>query len=132
MFSSVLCHFCLSFGSHLSLCLPQSSMQGIQFQLLQAPPFIINFAGDLKYGMQIHSEQEVLSFLNKLTKKVVHHTGGCSSWISNCQICICFEHLLVTVILSCVTHMIMCVFYPVNLLRKKKVLKHTPIIDSLF
>ena len=38
------------------LCLPQSSMQAIHFQLLQAPPFIINFAGDLKYGMQINSE----------------------------------------------------------------------------
>lgn len=40
---------------HLSCCLPQSTMQAIRFQVLQAPPFIINFSGDLKYGMLINS-----------------------------------------------------------------------------
>ncbi|KAJ4882369.1 putative 3-deoxy-D-manno-octulosonic acid transferase [Raphanus sativus] len=35
--------------SKFSLIAPLSSLQGIHFQLLQAPPFVINFSGDLKY-----------------------------------------------------------------------------------
>ena len=34
----------------------QSTMQAIHFQLLQAPPFIINFSGDMKYGMLVNYE----------------------------------------------------------------------------
>ncbi|KAL2481265.1 putative 3-deoxy-D-manno-octulosonic acid transferase [Abeliophyllum distichum] len=37
--------------SKFSLILPLSTKQGIHFQLLQAPPFIINFSGDLKYAI---------------------------------------------------------------------------------
>ena len=32
----------------------QSTLQGIHYQLLQAPPFVINFSGDLKYGIALH------------------------------------------------------------------------------
>ncbi|CAA7033998.1 unnamed protein product [Microthlaspi erraticum] len=35
--------------SKFSLIAPLSSLQGIHFQLLQAPPFVINYSGDLKY-----------------------------------------------------------------------------------
>lgn len=35
--------------SKFSLIVPLSSVQGINFQLLQAPPFVINFSGDLKF-----------------------------------------------------------------------------------
>ncbi|XP_045809978.1 probable 3-deoxy-D-manno-octulosonic acid transferase, mitochondrial [Trifolium pratense] len=35
--------------SKFSLIVPLSTEQGVRFQLLQAPPYIINFSGDLKY-----------------------------------------------------------------------------------
>ncbi|CAH8379372.1 unnamed protein product [Eruca vesicaria subsp. sativa] len=35
--------------SKFSLIAPLSTLQGIHFQLLQAPPFVIHFSGDLKY-----------------------------------------------------------------------------------
>ncbi|XP_009122671.1 probable 3-deoxy-D-manno-octulosonic acid transferase, mitochondrial [Brassica rapa] len=35
--------------SKFSLIAPLSTLQGIHYQLLQAPPFVINFSGDLKY-----------------------------------------------------------------------------------
>ncbi|XP_076944268.1 putative 3-deoxy-D-manno-octulosonic acid transferase, mitochondrial [Bidens hawaiensis] len=38
--------------SKFSLILPLSNIQAIHFQLLQAPPFIINFCGDLKLGTE--------------------------------------------------------------------------------
>ncbi|KAJ9181466.1 hypothetical protein P3X46_009594 [Hevea brasiliensis] len=38
--------------SKFSLIIPLSSMQAIRFQILQAPPFIINFSGDLKYAIE--------------------------------------------------------------------------------
>ncbi|XP_057428140.1 probable 3-deoxy-D-manno-octulosonic acid transferase, mitochondrial [Lotus japonicus] len=38
--------------SKFSLIVPLSTEQGIRFQLLQAPPYIINFSGDLKYVME--------------------------------------------------------------------------------
>ncbi|XP_047316563.1 probable 3-deoxy-D-manno-octulosonic acid transferase, mitochondrial [Impatiens glandulifera] len=38
--------------SKFSLISPLSMTQGINLQLLQAPPFIINFSGDLKYVME--------------------------------------------------------------------------------
>ncbi|XVF55622.1 hypothetical protein PTKIN_Ptkin06aG0051100 [Pterospermum kingtungense] len=37
--------------SKFSLIAPLSSVQAIHFQLLQAPPFSINFCGDLKYAV---------------------------------------------------------------------------------
>ncbi|CAK9165549.1 unnamed protein product [Ilex paraguariensis] len=37
--------------SKFSLIVPLSTIQAIRFQLLQAPPFIINFSGDLKYAI---------------------------------------------------------------------------------
>lgn len=33
--------------------LQQSNTQAINFQLLQAPPLVINFSGDLKYSMSV-------------------------------------------------------------------------------
>ncbi|KAJ9695223.1 hypothetical protein PVL29_010622 [Vitis rotundifolia] len=38
--------------SKFSLIVPLSTMQGIRFQLLQAPPYVINFSGDLKYTVE--------------------------------------------------------------------------------
>ncbi|KAI7754221.1 hypothetical protein M8C21_017085 [Ambrosia artemisiifolia] len=38
--------------SKFSLILPLSNIQAIHFQLLQAPPFIIKFSGDLKLGTE--------------------------------------------------------------------------------
>ncbi|CAM8933602.1 unnamed protein product [Rhodiola kirilowii] len=37
--------------SKFSLIVPLGTVQAIRFQLLNAPPFIINFSGDLKYNM---------------------------------------------------------------------------------
>ncbi|XP_057779320.1 probable 3-deoxy-D-manno-octulosonic acid transferase, mitochondrial isoform X3 [Salvia miltiorrhiza] len=37
--------------SKFSLILPLSTIQGIQFQLLQAPPHIISYTGDLKFAI---------------------------------------------------------------------------------
>ncbi|KAG9160465.1 hypothetical protein Leryth_008864 [Lithospermum erythrorhizon] len=41
--------------SKFSLILPLSTTQGIRFQLLQAPPYVINFSGDLKYAVGNYS-----------------------------------------------------------------------------
>ncbi|XP_040372056.1 probable 3-deoxy-D-manno-octulosonic acid transferase, mitochondrial isoform X3 [Rosa chinensis] len=38
--------------SKFSLIAPLSTMQAIHFQLLHAPPFVINFSGDLKYVVE--------------------------------------------------------------------------------
>ncbi|CAI0408151.1 unnamed protein product [Linum tenue] len=38
--------------SKFALIVPLSTTQGIRFQLLQAPPLIVNFAGDLKYVVE--------------------------------------------------------------------------------
>uniref|UniRef100_A0A7N0SYX2 lipid IVA 3-deoxy-D-manno-octulosonic acid transferase n=1 Tax=Kalanchoe fedtschenkoi TaxID=63787 RepID=A0A7N0SYX2_KALFE len=37
--------------SKFSLIIPLGTMQAIRFQLLNAPPFIINFSGDMKYNI---------------------------------------------------------------------------------
>ncbi|KAI4310476.1 hypothetical protein MLD38_035452 [Melastoma candidum] len=37
--------------SKFSLITPLSNLQAIRFQLLQAPPFIVNFSGDLKFAV---------------------------------------------------------------------------------
>ncbi|XP_059646761.1 probable 3-deoxy-D-manno-octulosonic acid transferase, mitochondrial isoform X1 [Cornus florida] len=44
--------------SKFSLIIPLSTMQAIHFQLLQAPPFIINFSGDLKYAIEVFNLSE--------------------------------------------------------------------------
>ncbi|XAR69692.1 Lipid IV(A) 3-deoxy-D-manno-octulosonic acid transferase [Bertholletia excelsa] len=38
--------------SKFSLISPLSTMQAIRFQLLQAPPYVIHFSGDLKYAIE--------------------------------------------------------------------------------
>ncbi|KAL3536171.1 hypothetical protein ACH5RR_004632 [Cinchona calisaya] len=38
--------------SKFSLIVPLSNTQAIHFQLLRAPPFVINFSGDLKYAIE--------------------------------------------------------------------------------
>ncbi|KAA8518637.1 hypothetical protein F0562_016111 [Nyssa sinensis] len=50
--------------SKFSLIAPLSTIQAIRFQLLQAPPFIINFAGDLKYAIEEFdiSDRDMRSF----------------------------------------------------------------------
>ncbi|CAI9760632.1 unnamed protein product [Fraxinus pennsylvanica] len=53
--------------SKFSLILPLSTNQGIHFQLLQAPPFIINFSGDLKCAIDdcgiLEGEKSILEDL---------------------------------------------------------------------
>ncbi|CAA2983751.1 probable 3-deoxy-D-manno-octulosonic acid transferase, mitochondrial [Olea europaea var. sylvestris] len=53
--------------SKFSLILPLSTNQGIHFQLLQAPPFIINFSGDLKCAIDdfgiLEGERSILEEL---------------------------------------------------------------------
>ncbi|XP_044474257.1 probable 3-deoxy-D-manno-octulosonic acid transferase, mitochondrial isoform X2 [Mangifera indica] len=44
--------------SKFSLIVPLSSSQAIRFQLLQAPPSIINFSGDLKYVHEFDDSEE--------------------------------------------------------------------------
>ncbi|CAM8933700.1 unnamed protein product [Rhodiola kirilowii] len=46
--------------SKFSLIVPLGTVQAIRFQLLNAPPFIINFSGDLKYSMTATSEYDPL------------------------------------------------------------------------
>ncbi|KAJ7976040.1 3-deoxy-D-manno-octulosonic-acid transferase [Quillaja saponaria] len=59
--------------SKFSLIAPLSTMQAIQFQLLQAPPSIINFSGDLKYAVEDFgvSEGEIKS-LDNLKVQLAH------------------------------------------------------------
>ncbi|XP_058204110.1 probable 3-deoxy-D-manno-octulosonic acid transferase, mitochondrial isoform X1 [Rhododendron vialii] len=45
--------------SKFSLISPLSTMQALRFQLLQAPPFIINFSGDLKYATETFDLSDV-------------------------------------------------------------------------
>ncbi|KAF9665100.1 hypothetical protein SADUNF_Sadunf16G0087100 [Salix dunnii] len=58
--------------SKFSLIIPLSSMQGIHFQLLQAPPFIINFAGDLKYAVEYDASKEELRSIDDLKVQLGH------------------------------------------------------------
>ncbi|KAL7616089.1 hypothetical protein Lser_V15G01966 [Lactuca serriola] len=45
--------------SKFSLIVPLSNIQAISFQLLQAPPSIINFSGDLKLGTEVDVSQNM-------------------------------------------------------------------------
>ncbi|CAI9267986.1 unnamed protein product [Lactuca saligna] len=45
--------------SKFSLIVPLSNIQAISFQLLQAPPSIINFSGDLKLGTEVNVSQNM-------------------------------------------------------------------------
>ncbi|MCI37238.1 putative 3-deoxy-D-manno-octulosonic acid transferase, partial [Trifolium medium] len=46
-----ICASSVDFVDVFQVFLDCSIEQGVRFQLLQAPPYIINFSGDLKYGM---------------------------------------------------------------------------------
>jgi 3-deoxy-D-manno-octulosonic-acid transferase len=50
--------------SKLSLVIPLSTIQAVRFQLLHAPPQIIHFAGDLKYGMR-HANFSLASYVHE-------------------------------------------------------------------
>lgn len=43
----------------------QSTAEGIRYQLMQAPPSVIHFAGDLKYGILLYFSGKKIP-LNKL------------------------------------------------------------------
>lgn len=58
--------------SKFSLIIPLSSMQAIHFQLLQAPPFIINFAGDLKYVVEYDASKEEFRSIDDLKVQLGH------------------------------------------------------------
>lgn len=66
----------------------QSNTQAIQFQLLQAPPFIINFSGNLKYSMPLNLRREhVLDTwcLDRIAAQYLwtiflHLTFSCDCW----------------------------------------------------
>ncbi|CAJ1968757.1 unnamed protein product [Sphenostylis stenocarpa] len=62
--------------SKFSLIVPLSTEQGIRFQLLQAPPYIINFSGDLKYviedfGVNERGRRNIENLRIQLTQKQV-------------------------------------------------------------
>ncbi|KAK7345430.1 hypothetical protein VNO77_16034 [Canavalia gladiata] len=62
--------------SKFSLIVPLSTEQGIRFQLLQAPPYIINFSGDLKYviedfGVNQRGRNNIDNLRLQLTQKQV-------------------------------------------------------------
>ncbi|XP_030453673.1 probable 3-deoxy-D-manno-octulosonic acid transferase, mitochondrial [Syzygium oleosum] len=49
--------------SKFSLIIPLSNVQAVHFQLLQAPPLVINFSGDLKYAVgECYSSKEGVTF----------------------------------------------------------------------
>ncbi|XP_047169903.1 probable 3-deoxy-D-manno-octulosonic acid transferase, mitochondrial isoform X2 [Vigna umbellata] len=62
--------------SKFSLIIPLSTEQGIRFQLLQAPPHIIHFSGDLKYviedfGVNERGRNNIENLRVQLTQKKV-------------------------------------------------------------
>ncbi|KAJ8899638.1 hypothetical protein K2173_018612 [Erythroxylum novogranatense] len=52
--------------SKFSLIVPLSNLQAIRFQLLQAPPFVINFSGDLKYAVGYDSSKVGIHSIEEL------------------------------------------------------------------
>ncbi|GLT89900.1 hypothetical protein SLE2022_078610 [Rubroshorea leprosula] len=59
--------------SKFSLIVPLSSVQGIHFQLLQAPPFVINFSGDLKYVVdECELSMEEVGSMEELKVQLAH------------------------------------------------------------
>ncbi|XP_042946490.1 probable 3-deoxy-D-manno-octulosonic acid transferase, mitochondrial isoform X3 [Carya illinoinensis] len=59
--------------SKFSLIVPLSTVQAIHFQLLQAPPCIINFAGDLKYVVEdFDVSEEELRSIEDLKLQLAH------------------------------------------------------------
>ncbi|KAB1221237.1 putative 3-deoxy-D-manno-octulosonic acid transferase, mitochondrial [Morella rubra] len=59
--------------SKFSLIVPLSTMQAINFQLLQAPPYIINFSGDLKYVIEdFDVSEEELRSIEDLKLQLAH------------------------------------------------------------
>ncbi|KAF3441738.1 hypothetical protein FNV43_RR15653 [Rhamnella rubrinervis] len=70
--------------SKFSLIVPLSTMQAIHYQLLLAPPFIINFSGDLKFAVEEFdmSEGEVKS-IEDLKVQLAHRQVWMASSIHN-------------------------------------------------
>ncbi|CAB4287276.1 unnamed protein product [Prunus armeniaca] len=66
--------------SKFSLIVPLSNMQAIHFQLLHAPPFVINFSGDLKYVVEEFdiSEGEIRSI-----EDLKVHLGHRKVWMAS-------------------------------------------------
>uniref|UniRef100_A0A1D1ZIX7 lipid IVA 3-deoxy-D-manno-octulosonic acid transferase n=1 Tax=Anthurium amnicola TaxID=1678845 RepID=A0A1D1ZIX7_9ARAE len=70
--------------SKFSLIAPLSTIEGIRFQLLQAPPFIINFAGDLKYAVgDFDVPEKELILLEDLKLQVANRPVWMASSIHN-------------------------------------------------
>ncbi|VVB13102.1 unnamed protein product [Arabis nemorensis] len=66
--------------SKFSLIAPLSTLQGIHFQLLQAPPFVINFSGDLKYVVNnFHASSGTSESIRSLKAEV----SGIKVWIAS-------------------------------------------------
>ncbi|XP_004497594.1 probable 3-deoxy-D-manno-octulosonic acid transferase, mitochondrial isoform X2 [Cicer arietinum] len=62
--------------SKFSLIAPLSTEQGVRFQLLQAPPYIINYSGDLKYviediGLNESGRKNIDNLRHQLSQKQV-------------------------------------------------------------
>ncbi|KAG2262473.1 hypothetical protein Bca52824_069552 [Brassica carinata] len=66
--------------SKFSLIAPLSSLQGIHFQLLQAPPFVINFSGDLKY---VVNKFHVSSGTSESIRDLKVELSGMKVWIAS-------------------------------------------------
>ncbi|ESQ40287.1 hypothetical protein EUTSA_v10013569mg [Eutrema salsugineum] len=66
--------------SKFSLIAPLSTLQGIHFQLLQAPPFVINFAGDLKY---VENKLHVSSGTSESIRDLIVELSEMKVWIAS-------------------------------------------------
>ncbi|XP_065857481.1 probable 3-deoxy-D-manno-octulosonic acid transferase, mitochondrial [Euphorbia lathyris] len=58
--------------SKFSLIIPLSNLQAIRFQILQASPSIINFAGDLKYAVEYDASTEEVESIEDLKGQLAH------------------------------------------------------------
>ncbi|KAK2987900.1 hypothetical protein RJ640_003167 [Escallonia rubra] len=58
--------------SKFSLIVPLCNMQAIHFQLLQAPPLVINFSGDLKYAVDNGNSNEVWRSMEDLQMQLAN------------------------------------------------------------
>ncbi|CAN1194713.1 Probable 3-deoxy-D-manno-octulosonic acid transferase, mitochondrial [Linum perenne] len=56
--------------SKFSLIVPLSTTQAIRYQLLQAPPFVINFAGDLKFVVEHKVAKANISSIEDLKEQL--------------------------------------------------------------
>ncbi|EEF33745.1 probable 3-deoxy-D-manno-octulosonic acid transferase, mitochondrial [Ricinus communis] len=58
--------------SKFSLIIPLSTLQAIHFQILQAPPAIINFSGDLKYAVEYDASNGETGSIDDLKGELTH------------------------------------------------------------